>query len=345
VKLRAADDLGALVIAQKFDVLGIGNAVVDVLAHAEEDFLTGRDLQKGVMRLVDAREADRLYAAMGPGIEASGGSAANTMAGIASLGGRAAFIGKIRNDELGKVFTHDIRALGVSFQTQPAADGAATARCLILVTPDAQRTMNTYLGASADLSPDDIHEETVASADITYLEGYLWDPPKAKAAFRKAIKAASRNNRMIALTLSDPLCVDRWREEFRHLIENDIDILFANENEIMSLYQTRDFDQAFQHVRRKVQIAVLTRSAKGSVVCAGEDVHIIDALAVEHVIDTTGAGDLYAAGFLYALSQRLDLGDCGRLGAMCAAEVISHIGARPETPLRALMDRTFKTSR
>lgn len=326
---------------ERFDVLGIGNAIVDVLAHTDEKFLSARGLPKGTMRLIDAAEAEQLYGAMASAIEVSGGSAANTIAGIASLGGRAGFIGKVRDDQLGKVFAHDIRASGVTFATTPANDGAATARCLILVTPDAQRTMNTFLGACVDLGPDDVDEAAVAAADITYLEGYLWDPPKAKEAFRKAIKAAQAANRMTALTLSDPFCVSRWRDEFRHLAENEVDILFANEAEIISLYQTRDFDAALQHIRNTVQIAVLTRSEKGAVICAGEDVHVIDAQSVDRLVDTTGAGDLFAAGFLYALSRRMDLGDCGRVGAMCAAEIISHVGARPETPLKELMEKRF----
>jgi sugar/nucleoside kinase (ribokinase family) len=321
--------------------LGIGNAIVDVLAHTDDKFLSSRKLPKGTMRLIDSGEAEQLYQAMDSAVEVSGGSAANTIAGIASLGGRAGFIGKVRDDQLGQVFAHDIRASGVTFSTAPANGGSATARCLILVTPDAQRTMNTYLGACVDLEPDDIDEAAVANADITYLEGYLWDPPKAKEAFRKAIAVAQGANRMTALTLSDPFCVGRWREEFRYLAENEIDILFANEAEIISLYQARDFDEALQNIRRRAQIAVLTRSEKGAVICAGEDMHVIDAVKPERLVDTTGAGDLFAAGFLFALSKRMDLGDCGRLGALCAAEVISHVGARPEIPLRALFGKHF----
>jgi sugar/nucleoside kinase (ribokinase family) len=325
----------------KYDVVGIGNAIVDVLSHANDGFLEERRLVKGTMALIDEAAAEALYAEMGPGVECSGGSAANTIAGIASLGGNAAFIGKVRDDQIGRVFAHDIRSLGVTFATPPANNGATTARCLILVTPDAQRTMNTFLGACTQLGPEDIEPDIVANADITYLEGYLWDPPMAKEAFRKAMQISHDAGHMVALSLSDPFCVDRWRDEFIALVENEVDILFANENEIVSLYKARDFDEALQRVRHRVQIAALTRSERGSVVIAGEEVHVIDAEKLPKVVDTTGAGDLYAAGFLHGLTQGRDLHDCGRIGSLCAAEVISHFGARPERPLREIVARRF----
>ncbi len=318
------------------DVVGIGNAIVDVLAHADESFLVEHDLAKGAMTLIDAESAERLYAAMGPGIEISGGSAANTMVGLAAFGGRAGFIGKVRDDQLGAVFAHDLRAAGVAFETPPAADGPPTARSLILVTPDAQRTMCTYLGACVELGPDEIDEARIAAAAITYLEGYLWDPPAAKEAFRKAYRIAHENGRRVALTLSDPFCVDRHRDEFRALIDDHVDILFANEAEIMSLYEVGDFDSALQKVRGRCPIAALTRGPKGSVIVADGEVHVIDAEPVARIVDTTGAGDLYAGGFLYGLARGLDLARCARLGGLAAAEVIGHMGARPEADLARL---------
>lgn len=323
------------------DVVGIGNAIVDVIAHAEERFLEDHALAKGAMTLIDADQAETLYAAMGPGIEASGGSAANTMAGVASLGGAAAFFGKVKDDQLGGVFRHDIRAIGVDFETPAAPDGPSTARCLILVTPDAQRTMNTYLGASVELGPEDVDEGTVAAAQYTYLEGYLWDPPRAKAAFLKAAQLAHDAGRKVALSLSDPFCVDRHRAEFRDLVNGHIDVLFANEIEICSLYETDDFDAALQAVRGQCELACLTRSEKGSIIFADGEVHVVDAAPVAKVVDTTGAGDLYAAGVLYGLTQGRDLVTSGRIGALCAAEVISHVGARPETPLNELVAKAM----
>jgi len=319
------------------DVVGIGNAIVDVLAHADDRFLEDQGLAKGAMTLIDATEAETLYAAMGPGIEVSGGSAANTMAGIASLGGKGAFFGKVRDDQLGEVFRHDIRAIGVQFETAPATDGPSTARCLIFVTPDAQRTMQTYLGASVELGPDEVEEDTVKAAQITYLEGYLWDPPEAKAAFVKAAETAHAAGRKVALSLSDSFCVDRHRAEFRDLVDGHIDVLFANEDEILSLYDVPDFDGALQEVRGKCDIACLTRSAKGSVLVQGDEVHIVDAVPVAKVVDTTGAGDLYAAGVLFGLSNGYELATAGRIGAICAGEVIGHMGARPEVPLDRLV--------
>ncbi len=320
----------------KYDVLGIGNAIVDVLASADDGFLNERGLEKGAMQLLDADAAERLYGEMGPGVEASGGSAANTIAGLASLGGATAFVGKVKRDQLGEIFKHDIQALGVHFETPMAEDGPSTARCLILVTPDAQRTMNTYLGACTTLSPDDVVADDVRNAAVTYLEGYLWDPPAAKDAFRKATTIAHEAGRKVALTLSDAFCVERYREEFQDLVENGVDILFANESEICSLYEVQRFDDALQHVRGKSTLAALTRSEKGSVVVSGDEVHVIDPDRVDRPVDTTGAGDQYAAGFLFGYTRGFDLARCGALGGMAAAEVISHYGARPETKLAEL---------
>ena len=321
---------------RSIDVVGIGNAMVDVLAQADEAFLAAQNLPKGTMTLIDGEYAESLYAAMGPAIEVSGGSAANTMAGLASLGGRGAFVGKVRNDQLGGIFRHDIRASGVAFETPAAIDGPPTGRCLIFVTPDAQRTMGTYLGAAADLMAEDLDEDVIGHAKVTYLEGYLWDPPEAKKAFLEAARMAHEAGRKVALSLSDPACVDRHRESFIELIGGHVDILFANEVEICSLFQAQDFDRALQEARGCCEIAALTRSGKGSVVLRGSEVHLVDAEPVAKTVDTTGAGDLYAAGFLHGYTQGKGLYDCGRLGAIAAAEIISHFGARPETSLQDL---------
>ena len=317
----------------KIDVLGVGNAIVDVLAHASDTFLEEQGIAKGAMTLVEADRARAIYAAMGPGTEVSGGSAANTIAGIAAMGARSAFIGKVRDDQLGEVFSHDLRALGVQFETRPATDGPETARCMVLVTPDAQRTMCTYLGACVELGPGDVDETLVRAADITYMEGYLWDPPAAKEAFRKAARIAHDAGHRVALSLSDPFCVERYREEFLTFVESEVDILFANEQEIHSLYQVERFDDALQRVRGHCDIAALTRSAKGSVIVSGNEVHIVDAEPVERVVDTTGAGDLFAAGFLFGLSRRVGLADAARIGSIAAAQVIVRYGARPEADL------------
>jgi sugar/nucleoside kinase (ribokinase family) len=319
------------------DVVGIGNAIVDVIAHAEDEFLASESLVKGTMTLIDAPRAEALYQLMGPAIEASGGSAGNTMAGLASLGGKGAYIGKVRDDFLGQVFRHDITAIGVRFDTAAAASGPGTARCLILVTPDGQRTMNTYLGACVDLGPVDIDPDIIIAAQITYLEGYLFDPPKAQEAFRKAAAIAHAAGRRVALSLSDPFCVGRHRAAFRDLVDGHVDILFANEAEICSLYQTDDFAAAAAAVRGHVAIAALTRSAAGSVVLAGDAEHRIAPAPVARAVDTTGAGDLYASGFLYGLTRALPLPTCGEIGSLCAAEIISHFGARPEVKLSQLV--------
>jgi sugar/nucleoside kinase (ribokinase family) len=321
----------------KFDVLGIGNAIVDVIARADDALLARNGLEKGAMTLIDEARADALYALMGPGRESSGGSAGNTIAGLANLGGKAAYIGRVRDDQLGTIFRHDIRATGVAFDTQAAASGPATARCLIFVTPDAQRTMQTYLGACVDLGPDQIDEATVAAASVTYLEGYLWDKPAAKAAFRKAVDVAHKAGRKVSLTLSDSFCVGRHRAEFLDLVDNHVDILFANEHEITSLYEVASFDEVLPHLRAKPsRIAALTRSEKGSVVVGNGEARAVPAIPGVQVVDTTGAGDLYAAGFLHGVTTGKDLGLAARLGAICAAEIISHYGARPETSLKEL---------
>jgi sugar/nucleoside kinase (ribokinase family) len=318
------------------DVVGIGNAIVDVIAHADDAFLAREALVKGTMTLIDAPRADALYQMMGPAIEASGGSAGNTMAGIASLGGTGAYIGKVRDDFLGRVFRHDITAIGVRFDTIAATSGPSTARCLILVTPDGQRTMNTYLGACVELGPADIDPDVIAAAQITYLEGFLFDPPQAQEAFRKAAAIAHAAGHKVALSLSDPFCVGRHRAAFRELVEREIDILFANEAEICSLYETADFAAAAAAVRGHVAIAALTRSAAGSVILADGAEHRVAAAPVARVVDTTGAGDLYAGGFLYGLTRELALPICGEIGSLCAAEIISHVGARPEVDLSHL---------
>ena len=320
----------------RIEVLGIGNAIVDVISQSDEEFLETQGLSKGAMTLIDGEGAELLYKAMGPAVEVSGGSAANTMVGISVLGGSSAFIGKVRDDQLGHIFRHDIRAAGVAFDSAFAREGASTARCLIFVTPDAQRTMATYLGASVNISPDDVEEDLVRRAGITYLEGYLWDSEAAKQAFLKAATIAHASGNLVALSLSDPFCVDRHRETFLDLVAGHVDILFANEDEISSLYQVQDFDHALQAVRGHCCVAALTRSAKGAVVVSGDEVHVVDAEPVRKVVDTTGAGDLYAAGFLTGYAKNLPLFECSRLGAIAAAEIISHFGPRPESNLKAL---------
>jgi sugar/nucleoside kinase (ribokinase family) len=318
------------------DLLGIGNAIVDVQARADDDFISAHGMPKGGMALIDAAAAEKIYGAMGPGVESSGGSAGNTCAVAAALGARVGYLGKVADDGLGQVFAHDIRAAGVRFQTAPLTGAAPTARCLILVTPDGQRTMNTFLGACVAFGPDDVDEAEVASAAVTYLEGYLFDPPAAKEAFRKASRAAHAAGRKVALTLSDPFCVGRHRAAFRAFVQEETDILFANEAELLSLYETEDFDAALALLRQEVSLAAVTRSEKGSVVVAGEASWTIAAVPTE-VVDTTGAGDAYAAGFLAALAHGKALPECGRWGSVAAAEAISHFGARPQADLKALV--------
>lgn len=323
--------------APQYDVLGIGNAIVDVIARTEDDFLVRHGMHKGAMALIDEPRAEAIYAAMGPAIEISGGSGANTIAGVASFGARAAFIGKVKDDQLGKAFTHDIRATGVAFSTPPAADGPSTARCYVLVTPDGERTMNTFLGAAQNLTPADIDDALVASAGITYLEGYLWDPPQAKEAFRKAASIAHAAGRKVALTLSDAFCVGRYRDEFLNLMRTGaVDLIFANESELKSLYETADFGNGVAALRDDVKLAVVTRSEKGCVVVSKAGTDAVPAAPILELVDATGAGDLFAAGFLVGLARGKDHKTSARLGALAAAEVIQHLGARPDASLKAL---------
>jgi len=318
-----------------FDVLTIGNAIVDVFSRVDEAFLTRHNVTKGMMRLVSEKESAELFEDMGPSTQISGGSGANTAVGVASFGGEVAFIGKVKADALGRVFTHDTRSAGVHFETQHATAGPTTASSLILITPDGERTMNTFLGACVHLSPGDIDEAVVSQAKVTYLEGYLWDPPLAKQAFKKAARIARDAGRLVSITLSDSFCVDRHRHSFLELIRNDIDIVFANEKEITSLYQVEHFDEALQRVRKDCAIAALTRSEAGCVIVKGDEIHVVEAHPVEKLVDATGAGDLFASGFLYGFTRDLPLVRCARLGALAAAEVISHVGARPELSLNA----------
>jgi sugar/nucleoside kinase (ribokinase family) len=320
----------------RFDVCAIGNAIVDVLAQAEDSFLTQHNLSKGAMSLIDAGQATTLYSQMGPAVETSGGSAGNTAAGIAALGGKVAYIGKVADDELGEVFRHDISAVGVSFTTPPISNHLPTARSFILVTPDAQRTMQTFLGACTLLGPEDIDISIVADSQVVFIEGYLWDLPAAIEGILKAAKAAKDGGRKVSFTTSDAFCVDRFRGQFLDFIRNDVDILFCNEAEILSLFQTEDFDAAVEKVRGMAEIVAVTRSEKGSVVVTKDQTHTIQAQKVD-VVDTTGAGDAYAAGFLYGYTQGKPLDVCGKLGGMVASEAISHYGARAETDLKQLV--------
>jgi sugar/nucleoside kinase (ribokinase family) len=319
----------------KFDVLTIGNAIVDVIAQVDENFVAREKLVKGSMNLIDEARAEQLYSVMGPATEISGGSAGNTAAGVASFGGRAAYFGKVKEDQLGAIYRHDMRAQGVSFDTPAATEGPATARSFILVTPDAERTMNTYLGACVNLTTADIDAAKVQASAVTYMEGYLWDKPEAKEAFRLAAKIARAAGRKTSITLSDSFCVERHRESFLDLIRNHIDIVFANESEIKSLYQTQNFDGAVAAIRKDCPMAVLTRSAKGSEVVRGDETVNVKAHPVSNIVDVTGAGDLYAAGFLFGFTRNQSLQTCASLGSLAAAEVISHTGARPLVNLGA----------
>lgn len=325
----------------EYDLVGIGNALVDVLAPVDDAFLAEHALDKGAMTLVDADRASAIYGKMPPAQECSGGSCGNTMAGFASLGGKGTFVGKVRDDQLGNVFRHDMQSIGVDFTTPAATDGPPTGSCLVLITPDAQRTMCTNLGAATNLGPGDIDKAIIQAAKVVYMEGYLFDPPDAQDAFVAAADYAHDAGRKVSITLSDPFCVDRHRHAFQMLVQDHTDILFGNEEEIKALYQVDDFDTALLHVRGHCEIACLTRSSKGSVVLSGDEVHIIDPMPLEKVVDTTGAGDQYAAGFLYGYTQGKDLQTCGRIATLSATEVISHVGARPETNLKALMERTL----
>lgn len=321
----------------RHDVLCIGNAIVDIIGQSDDAFLVRESIQKGGMTLIDEARAEHLYGAMGPATVASGGSAGNTAAGVASFGGQVAYFGKVRDDELGGLFSHDIRAIGADFNSAPATSGPKTARCMIFVTPDGERSMNTYLGACTQLGPEDIVPATVEGAKVTYLEGYLWDPPAAKEAFRKASTIAHDAGRSVALTLSDSFCVDRYRAEFLDLMRTGVvDIVFANEAELKSLYTTSDFDSAVAAIRNDVGLAVVTRSELGAIAVTRGETVSAPAYPVETLVDTTGAGDLFAAGYLFGHTQGRERRDCLRLGALAAAEVISHVGPRPLVNLRQL---------
>ena len=321
---------------KRFDVVGIGNALVDVIAHHDDVFIRAHDLMKGSMTLIETDRAVSLYKALGPAIEMSGGSAANTMTGVASFGSKAAYIGKVADDDLGRVFGHDLHAVGVVFPNTPLPSAVPTGRCIIVVTPDAQRTMNTYLGMSSLLTPDDVDDDVVAAGKVVYLEGYLWDRPEAKEAYRKAAKVAHAHGGQVSLTLSDSFCVDRHRLGFRELVTGDVDVLFANEDELLALYEVGSFADAVDCVRREVHCAAVTRGKTGSVIITADEIIEVAAEPVGEVIDTTGAGDLYAAGFLHGYTNGMPLARCGRLGSIAAAEVISHVGARPLVPLSRL---------
>jgi sugar/nucleoside kinase (ribokinase family) len=323
--------------AAKYDVLGIGNAIFDVLVQTDDKFLGDHGMTKGGMALIDEARALSIYRDMGPATEMSGGSAANTIVGIANLGARAAYVGKVRDDQIGRLYAHDIRAAGVAFETPAAADGPATGCSYILVTPDGERTMNTYLGAAQELTPADIDAAQVAASAVLYLEGYLWDPKSAKEAFVKAATIAHQAGRQVALTLSDSFCVGRYRDEFLDLMRNGtVDLIFANEAELGSLYQTADFDAALTQLRRDIPLGIVTRSEKGCVVASKDGVVAVPAFPISKMVDTTGAGDLFAAGFLFGLVRGASHENAGRLGALAAAEVIQHIGARPQVSLKEL---------
>lgn len=318
-----------------YDVLCIGNAIVDVIARAEDDFLHENSIIKGAMNLIDAERAELLYARMGPAIETSGGSAGNTAAGLASFGSPTAFFGKVNDDHLGGIYRHDIRAQGVTFDTEPLNGEPPTARSMIFVTPDGERSMNTYLGACTELGPDDIEDDKVAAAKVTYFEGYLWDPPRAKDAIRMAAGIAHANGREMSMTLSDPFCVDRYRNEFLELMKSGtVDIVFANEDELKSLYQTADFDTALASVRQDCRLAAVTRSEKGSIVVRGAETATVAADEIDELVDTTGAGDLYAAGFLHGYTSGRSLEESARLGSLAAAIIIQQVGPRPQISLR-----------
>ncbi len=318
-----------------YDVLCIGNAIVDIIAQSDEKFLTDNGIIKGAMNLIDAERAELLYARMGPAVGASGGSAGNTAAGIASFGGRAAFSGKVADDHLGDIYAHDIRALGVAFDTEPLAGTPPTARCMIFVTPDGERSMNTYLGACVEFGPQDVEPAKIAASKVVYFEGYLWDPPRAKEAMREAARLAHEAGREVAMTLSDSFCVDRYRDEFLDLMRSGtVDIILANDHEIRALYQTSSFDAALEALRKDCRLAAVTRSEQGSVIVRGDETVKIDAIPIRELVDTTGAGDLYAAGFLFGYTQGRALKECGRLGSLAAGLVIQQVGPRPRQNLR-----------
>lgn len=321
----------------RFDVVGIGNALVDVIAPAEDHFLDHHGLVKGAMTLIETDRAVELYGALDRAVEMSGGSAANTVVGVASLGGRAAYIGKVNGDDLGDVFGHDMRAVGVTFHRPPGDHGTPTGRCVIVVTPDAERTMNTYLGVSSEFCVDDLDESVIGESHVLYMEGYLFDRDDAKAAFRRAAEVAHEHGRMVSLTLSDSFCVDRHRDDFRALVQDRVDLLFGNHDELLALYQLDSFDDAVAALRDECEFAAITVGADGCVIVTPQELLRVPAVPVDRVIDTTGAGDLFAAGFLHGLTTGHDLATCGHYGAIAAAEVISHVGPRPLVELRNLI--------
>lgn len=326
----------------KFGLCAIGNAIVDILAPATHEFIASQKdfgMNPGGMTLIDAQRAEDLYKVMAPATEASGGSAGNTMAAYASFGGKGAYIGKVADDQLGKVFTHDIRAIGVHFETPPLLNSSPTAQCLILVTDDAQRTMNTFLGACVTLSPDDVNEDIIANSEVTYLEGYLFDMAPAKAAFYKAAEIVAKNNRKLSLTLSDSFCVNRYRDDFKKLVAEHVDILFANEDEIKALYEVATLEEAIEAVRKDCEITAITCGANGSVIVSGEHTIKVKAEKPARILDTTGAGDVYAAGFLFGLTSGKSLAECGQLGSIAAAEVLDHYGPRPAVSLKDLVQK------
>ena len=320
-----------------FDVTGVGNAIVDVITSIEEAELAHLGLDKGTMTLIDNEQASKLYQTITNSVETSGGSAANTMAGIASLGGQCAYFGKVTDDQLGRSFVEDLNKIGVMYPMRPAVEGPSTARCLVFVTPDAERTMQTYLGVSIYLNADDIDPETIGASKITYLEGYLFDRKEAKEAFIKAAELAHVADRKVALTLSDPFCVERHRKEFKNLIEDHVDLLFANQEEITALYETTSLQQAIGAIANSVEVAAITRGERGSVIVMSDEVVEVSPVPVDNIVDTTGAGDLFAAGMLFGLTHGFDVPEAGRIGSLCAAEIISHYGARPIAVLSDLV--------
>ncbi|MGE6739600.1 adenosine kinase [Allorhizobium pseudoryzae] len=319
----------------KFDVLTIGNAIVDILSRCEDDFLSRNGIIKGAMNLIDAERAELLYSLMGPAHEASGGSAGNTAAGVASFGGRAAYVGKVAQDELGKIFQHDIRAQGVHYETKPDGTFPPTARSMIFITPDGERSMNTFLGACVDLGPEHVEPQVVADSKVTYFEGYLWDPPRAKEAIRECARIAHENGRETSMTLSDSFCVGRYRDEFLDLMRSGtVDIVFANKQEALSLYETEDFDLAIEKIAGDCKLAAVTLSEEGAIIVRGSERVKVDAIAIDRLVDTTGAGDLFASGFLYGYTKGKSLEECGKLGCLAAGIVIQQIGPRPMLSLK-----------
>jgi len=323
--------------SKKYDVVAIGNAIVDVLSFADDSFIEKQGMRRGSMQLINEPRAEELYNAIGQAVEVSGGSAANTLAGMADLGSKTAFIGKVNNDELGRIFRHDMKAIGVEFPTPDSTNGVATARCLIVVTPDGQRTMNTFLGAAGEIHVEDVDTKLIGNAKIFYGEGYMWDLDCTKKALRHAFDAARKGGTKIAFTLSDLFCVERSREDFLTMIREDFDILFCNESEACALYPEKDFPAVLDALQGQCEITAITCSERGSIILTkAERIHV-DAVSVHEVVDTTGAGDLYAAGFMYGLTKGMPLKECGRLGSACASDIITHLGARAQRPLKRLL--------